>query len=274
MTRRRWILLAGGVAVLSFLFLASWTRPGPSSAMCSSCHVAAEAATTASESVHADVPCLACHRRSGILGVVTYVPVLATEIVENVTGWSVIYDDLEARPCESCHGTITESVLLEAGHPGPEADCESCHGDVSHPEGVAAPEGDDVHAQGYDLTHGRDAAFDSAQCTECHQADFCVACHTRGGFPHTDGWIEDHGGVQIEQGDQACVMCHPQSFCSSCHGTEIPHAEDWMEIHYRAVEGSQLAACGTCHPADDCTLCHARHSVHREQSIYEWELAP
>lgn len=264
--------VAGSVALAMFAFLAMLTRPGPSSALCSSCHVAAPAAATAAESVHADVPCLACHRRPGITGAATYLPILSTEIIQHLTGVPTVWSDLQAQPCESCHEDVTGGAILESAHPGPDAECASCHGDVSHPTGVAAVT--DGHPTGYDLTHGRDAAVNPAVCGECHQGDFCMACHTQGALPHEDDWISLHGAASIDLGSEGCATCHPSSFCASCHGTEIPHADDWLGVHHRAVEGVQVAACGTCHASDDCAVCHARHSVHRDQSLYEWEPRP
>ncbi|MEN8113310.1 MAG: hypothetical protein ABFS21_02885 [Actinomycetota bacterium] len=274
MSRRRWILFVTGLGLLSLFFLGSWTRPGPSAAMCSSCHAMEPSAASAANSVHADVPCLACHTRTGLAGAVTYVPILATEVVQNLTGWSVMYDDLDPRSCVSCHHDLTGGPLLEVEHPGPDADCATCHGNAAHPTAEAVADPEKPHPLGFDLTHGREAVNGSAECAECHEVEFCVACHSEGSFPHADGWVTSHGDVQTKEGALGCAMCHTGSFCSSCHGTEIPHADDWFEIHYRAVEGSQSSACVTCHPANECAQCHARHAVHREQSIYEWEMAP
>lgn len=260
---RRWLfLVAGGVALL--LLLVGWTRVSASSRFCASCHDMGEATRSASSSVHADVSCLSCHRRPGAIGAIEYLPTLAVETVEAVTGWNTARHVLPAAPCVSCHGNLT-TVSAEGAHPDAGSDCASCHGSVAHPESNVPPA--EPHPVGFDLTHGREAAVDAAACTQCHQAEFCRACHARVAFPHPSGWLESHGGVQEELGADACTLCHAPTYCKGCHGTEIPHRATWLGEHYRALAPVSEGSCYTCHAPVDCTSCHSRHADHRQQGL-------
>ncbi len=265
----RWLarIAAGGLGLLGLLFAASlFTRTVSSPRFCSSCHTMRAAASSASLSVHAAVPCLACHRRPGLRGAITYLPTLAREALAEAARPSLARGALRAVPCERCHTRVVAAPILKEGHPPPSSDCRSCHGEVAHPR--PSPEPQKGHPPGYSQTHGREAAPDPGSCSTCHKPEFCQACHFRAGFPHPEGWIGQHGKVEETKGPQACSLCHPPSFCKGCHGTEIPHSETWLRAHRLAVRETGDSPCYTCHPRSDCGTCHARHEVHREQDLY------
>jgi hypothetical protein len=252
--------------------LVAWTYAGSSRTMCATCHAAEPAAAAAAVSIHAEVPCLACHERPGVIGALTYQPRLLWETVHNLTGLgSVGWADVD---CSDCHAELTvDSPLLAEGHPGPEADCSVCHGNVAHPgdglSDLTGPVG--PHPAQYVFLHGRDAAPDAATCTECHQTEFCGACHLSNNFPHADDWIGLHGEEWTASEGQTCELCHSPEYCSTCHGTEIPHKANWFKVHFQS-EVAKTGACSTCHTQLDCELCHIRHRVHVQQRLYEWEV--
>ena len=260
-------VLVGALAV--FVLLVAWNKAASSPRLCASCHAMDDAVSSAGDSVHAEVSCLACHKRPGVLGALGYIPDLARESVQEVTGLEVTEGILEARTCRSCHDDLTSTGALAQAHGEEGPGCATCHGNAAHPRASPAPPPDEGHPEGYSQTHGRDATEEPASCTTCHQQQgFCTACHFRTRYPHPQGWMTQHGGVQEKEGAQACSLCHAPTFCVACHGTEIPHAPTWLGEHYRALQGVGSATCTTCHVPRDCALCHARHDVHREQDLY------
>ncbi len=268
------LLAVGGLLALGLL-LVGWNRVATSDAYCASCHEMQPAASASERSVHAEVPCLACHTGPGLAGSLRYVPGALREVAATVTPWDLAHGILGARPCEACHADLARTPELAAAH-RTDAACASCHGDVSHPpfrlagfeRPVAPVEGESPHPRLYVQTHGGDAVDDPTSCSTCHEPDYCETCHLRERYPHPEDWIALHGQAQREQGIQACESCHPQTFCAGCHGTEIPHDARWLGEHWRALADESPASCYLCHPRQDCTACHARHEVHREQSLY------
>lgn len=270
--RPRHAVLLGLLVVLGgAIALVGWTRVSMSTEFCASCHTMQESVLSAAETLHADVPCLACHQEPGALGAVKYLPSLLLEGVDEVLGTGLARGRLEATPCESCHTSFRPTVLFEdEQHPGTDSTCADCHGRTVHRAAEEPPEDD--HPPRYDQTHGRDvvAAPDLATCADCHTSDFCVACHVRGEFPHPEGWIAEHGPAQQAQGEESCSRCHePVTFCAGCHGTEIPHQEGWTRVHARVTRDVGEVACATCHAPVDCQTCHLQHEVHVEQRLYE-----
>lgn len=268
------LLAVGGLLALGLLLI-SWHRVATSDPFCASCHEMQAATAAAARSVHADVPCLACHSRPGLAGSLRYTPSLLREVVATFTPWRMAGGILAARPCTSCHVDLSSTPELAAAH-GTGAACSACHGEVSHPPfrlaGFERPvepiEGESPHPRLYVQTHGGDAVRDASSCATCHEPDFCETCHLRETYPHPEDWIALHGPAQREQGIQACEGCHPQTFCAGCHGTEIPHDVRWLGEHWRELQDEGAQSCLLCHARSDCTTCHAVHQVHREQDLY------
>lgn len=268
----RWLLLGLPIA---FLMLAGWHRVASSDEFCSSCHTMEPATLTAARSVHAEVTCIECHSGTGVWGSVKYLPTLARESLATITNLDVASGVLPARTCDGCHGDPAATPPLAPAHSGPRSeDCETCHGDVSHPvlvvpgAALAGGRGENPHPSAYTQTHGREAVDQPSTCIECHEEDFCQACHFRETYPHPQGWIERHGPAQEEQGPESCTLCHEPTFCAGCHGTEIPHEPDWTAQHWRDLQDAPVTPCLTCHVESDCTTCHSRHAVHTEQSLF------
>lgn len=259
-------LVLAGIALAAVAILAGWNRVASSPGLCGSCHAMRDATLSAARSVHAEVPCLACHSRPGLLGSLRYVPTLAREGVATVTGWKVAGGVLRPAACDRCHADIRASPSTPDAHTGGAPSCVTCHGEVAHPTPSPPPAG--PHPDRYDQIHGRDVASGPGRCATCHQAEFCTACHFRTTFPHPSNWIERHGPVEELKGSSACTLCHPSTFCVGCHGTEIPHQATWLGEHWRALQDQSDAPCAVCHPSTDCTSCHVRHDIHREQDLY------
>ncbi|MFA5891218.1 MAG: hypothetical protein WDA27_09765 [Actinomycetota bacterium] len=229
--RRRVLMLASGLFVVGLFALSGWTRLVGGSSFCTKCHEMEPAALTAGRSTHADVPCIACHEGSGLLGALAYAPSLARESLHKLVGFGA-GGVLKAKPCSGCHRSTTSSGVLAAkgGHPGSKSDCKSCHGQVAHL--VAAP----------------------------------ATASTPTAKPHPTGWVGRHGAAATQRGVGKCATCHPPVLCKSCHGTEIPHKSDWLKKHVRDERTGR--ACFTCHVSQDCESCHARHGIHPEQGLY------
>jgi hypothetical protein len=251
---------------LLLLLLVGWNRAASSDRFCASCHATSVAELSSARSIHADVPCVACHSGAGLAGTIKYVPTLLREGVATVTGFGAT-GVLTARSCASCHPNLSP-----AAHRDTTQNCVQCHGEVSHPvlhvPGAQPFVVDGQHPKGFIQVHGQAATNQPTSCAECHAQKFCEACHLKETFPHPDGWISKHGAVQQQRGAAACTTCHGPTFCAGCHGTEIPHASDWLGRHGVALRDASTTPCMTCHPPSDCTTCHSEHSVHNEQDLY------
>jgi hypothetical protein len=269
---RATLAFAGGLVLVGFFLLVGWNHVAASPKLCATCHEMDDSVATAASSVHADVPCLACHTRPGIAGALRYLPTFAREGAAKATGWSLAHDVLTSRPCEACHDDLRSTPALAAAHSNSSA-CSTCHGEVAHPHdplihGPAPTPSGAPHPEGFVQTHGEPATAAPASCTQCHRTQFCQACHFKSTFPHPADWITKHGPAQERRGPQACTLCHPTTFCAGCHGTDIPHDADWLSQHWRALQDASASPCLVCHPRTDCTTCHAEHSVHRQQDLY------
>lgn len=230
-TPGRRVLVLAGLFVVGLFALSGFTRAVHGPSFCASCHVMKAASVAMERSVHADVPCLACHEGSGLLGALAYAPSLARESIDSLVGFGAGKGMLAARPCSDCHGSALApgESAAKTEHPGAKADCRACHGRVVH-LAMTSPS-------------------QEPKPRESHKA----------------GWTGRHG-VNSQKKGAECAKCHPQLFCKSCHGTEIPHKSDWMKRHVRDERTGR--ACLTCHVARDCESCHARHGIHPEQSLY------
>lgn len=272
---RRWgarVALVAGMVVVAALMLIGWNKVAASPELCATCHAMDDSVVSAARSVHADVPCLACHTRPGLAGTLRYLPTFAREGAATLTGWNLAHDVLAPAPCERCHADLASSPTTKAAHTGSQA-CSSCHGDVAHPKNplLASPApatSDDPHPQDFVQLHGQQVAANPGACADCHETTFCQACHFRSTYPHPDNWIPRHGQVEQLRGVTACTLCHPPTFCAGCHGTNIPHDPDWLGQHWRTLQDASTSPCLVCHPKADCTTCHAQHGIHREQDLY------
>ena len=125
------------------------------------------------------------------------------------------------------------------------------------------------HPEGFDQAsaHGAAALEDRGACLDCHQVDQaaaprCGSCHEA--YPHEEGWLDAHGGSQLE-----CSDCHEAQglqateswACDSCHAA-WPHPAGWEQPtghgSFVLSRHAETALCSGCHDqgADFCGSCH------------------
>ena len=110
----------------------------------------------------------------------------------------------EPEKCAGCH-TFMSGARRDT--------CDQCHK-------VMRPQSHDVTWREFE--HGPAAATAREKCGVCHQADFCVACHSRAPRSHFPLLMFRDGGhaAAAEFNSRSCVTCHePVSDCSrqGCH---------------------------------------------------------
>jgi nitrate/TMAO reductase-like tetraheme cytochrome c subunit len=120
-----------------------------------------------------------------------------------------------------------------------------------------------------------------APCTAaCHEAQFCVDCHTSlqpvptshraadwlhkdltvTKYPSTPAAASAAHALSARKSMDSCDVCHgpggiQAAFCTGCHGMEIPHPDTFKTNH---VSGRNTPAlCSNCHrQAELCSDCH------------------
>ncbi|MBU2602629.1 MAG: NapC/NirT family cytochrome c [Actinobacteria bacterium] len=243
---------------------------------CSWCHVPERVLAENSESSHAQVRCLDCHRTQGSLNLLE----LNVRAVRNLVVHMSPFSDIDASrafvpssTCFSCHESqivgrlavannirMRHSDVLDARIP-----CASCHTRALH--------GDSPVTGG--LTH--------ASCSFCHDGTTagtaCSVCHMTeptGGVAQLPG-IEAivHGsevGTIHGMGDlSACTICHARTFCKSCHGVELPHDPNAFPHLHGAQAIEARGACTDCHKQSFCDSCHQIEMPHPEGFLPEHE---
>jgi hypothetical protein len=113
-----------------------------------------------------------------------------------------------------------------------DAVCGSCHRDVVNVgvdkcAGCHSSMQPKSHLQGRwnEQWHGRQVAFDRAQCTTCHTADFCTKCHDQV-MPrsHTPLASFRAGGHRqaASLNLRSCFTCHTfEPLCAECHDQQL-----------------------------------------------------
>lgn len=259
-----------------------------------SCH--ATAVSGLSEGGHANVECRACHRDSGVVGVIDLRLRLAAMVPATFGAPYASLPTVPSERCLACHESVLEGVVVSQGirmsHAAPHRaghQCTDCHASLIHGDtrqpGAAMDECLRCHvvsalSQDCDTCHdgpvGREArlrsgtfalihgtewqsshgAGDLSTCAACHTAARCESCHGVS-LPHPDGWLNEHGPV-LETSD--CAQCHATQFCSDCHGMPMPHPAGFLGAHSGEVDVAGVEACHYCHDAGSCDACHHRHT--------------
>lgn len=149
--------------------------------------------------------------------------------------------------CETCHTKIDsssppESHLVGKGLPenhtlefrrnhgeqaaDPDANCRFCHENLSgKPKDTCYQCHQTMRPRDHgiawrDDAHGREASADRDRCATCHEADYCVACHSVPPRSHQPFAAFRLGGhAQAARFDlRSCFACHTyQDTCSNCH---------------------------------------------------------
>jgi predicted CXXCH cytochrome family protein len=135
---------------------------------------------------------------------------------------------------------------------------------------VTPPSEVSVHADGFRLAHGTQAAAGRLSCEGCHEQQFCSDCHAgenRRRF-HPSNFAQRHAADAYGR-ETECASCHnAELFCRSCHqqsglaskgrlDAAFHNAQpQWLLQHGRAARQG-LQGCTTCHVQRDCLTCHS-----------------
>lgn len=207
--------------------------------------------------VHAETTCSACHRGTGVAGVVDMRLRMVGMLAATVTWSDLAPESVPNERCLGCHGIVAKEIVVRNGIRVQHADpieagisCSACHGSVFHAS----------------ASKGR-AEAGMAECLRCHVASAnsadCATCHVDGvgrqtpgattafGKTHGKDWRVMHGMGTLS----SCATCHTAARCRSCHGTELPHADTWLNSHGGEATGAN-ARCSQCHTASFCDGCH------------------
>ncbi len=254
-SRRRRLLMRGGIAVLAILVLVIVpgyiaTRPaffGRSPAL-------AEKYVPWSTSTHVEAGCEGCHVKPGVLPQVLYRTRMVGEFYLSLVNRSR-EPKVFARPtnesCLACHSdlrTVSPKGDLQIPHRAHvsilKMECVECHDYLVH---ELSPEGKHTPPMSGCLTcHNGDTAKDS-----------CTACHTEKAAPESHQ-AADWGVVHAERAnDPDCQSCHKwtEDWCADCHARKpASHGDDWRAVHGERVK--QHRGCEACHAADFCIRCH------------------
>lgn len=160
--------------------------------------------------------------------------------------------------CYRCHG-LTHSRAGEIAT----QECLACH-----PKDFELKPSD--HTPAFEAgKHKERSSTEPEYCSMCHQAAFCVECHTgrktleRGKLSakvlpvdHKKAeWLSQHGPLFLRQ-EGACGSCHDSPSCKECHKTVMPHPPDWLTDH-QPESDVEREDCNVCHTnRDSCQNCH------------------
>jgi len=186
-------------------------------------------------------------------------------------------DDLNGRPCASCHGQedwkeasgfdhATTAYPLTGLHA--RVVCEGCH----RPRGP----GPDAPL--------RYAGIDAATCTSCHQDPHrgampgrCERCHTTRGWQNVDRRRVESDFDHRRTGF-ALVGSHAEAPCASCHDAKASSSVVGVTLRFqkgterRAFPHPVASTCGSCHVdrheklpleaegASPCDACHGQET--------------
>lgn len=204
--------------------------------------------------------------------------------------------------CVQCHGASTDATHAASFEPeiprmetctgschAPEMramDCAKCHRSLSRytPETLSMVR----HAPGFARRHGVEARTSGALCSQCHEPNYCVRCHTVAPlvplagveptrvsleFIHRGDFMARHA-TESRLDQSACVRCHAVDTCDGCHrsrgvgGSVAPgsvHGPGWLDPfsprgHARAAR-RDLLTCVGCHESDATRVCVPCHRV-------------
>lgn len=215
---------------------------------------------------HAPKFCVACH---GLQEIPHPTEFKQPKSLTDPQGHPVI-SKAAPKTCVHCHGVDTQTHF-----------CSSCHHGtyIGSTYSTTTP---------WVAAHGSVvASVGVTKCTStCHQASFCVACHTRnrvfprshrafgwtfpptptvstGGQPGTAKVTAKHPGA-YNASPETCAVCHgpggtTAKFCRGCHKLPMPHSDDFKTTPgvHRTVGLRNTRTCQICHRFNQiCSNCH------------------
>ncbi len=159
--------------------------------------------------------------------------------------------------CALCHQPGAKSVVPAR------AQCLECH---SESEVAKYTYGKlKSHGPFWVGEHERAARAGNANCSACHQQQFCVECHK--GDPklhrpqgHLADFLEIHP-IRAWGNDDSCRKCHEQSFCVDCHN-QFKGETLKVKSHRRGWSEKPVSGSGRWHEEqfqrdpDSCKACH------------------
>lgn len=239
---------------------------------CSTCHVTRQQFKTWQSSAHREVSCLACHKDSGYLTLLTQ----QVRSIKNFTSWffssytEPVTAQIKNENCLACHDHQVKGTILSKGirvsHKEFSAyNCTNCHGSVAHEiKGRARKYPDmDSCAGCHNLAEG------DVECEKCHPVKVEVEKLSHKGpwsITHGPNWKKQHGMGN----PKTCPTCHDENFCVICHNTEVPHTQPWSYLHPAAAkQGTE--PCYRCHRKNYCMDCHRIQMPHPDNFVKQHE---
>jgi nitrate/TMAO reductase-like tetraheme cytochrome c subunit len=177
--------------------------------------------------------------------------------------------------CKTCHST----GMVPASHKEPNfktgdhgklagkdvTKCNKCHQYMSD-EPITGLK--DIPAAQQFLATGTVHQKSSISAQEyAKENTFCKKCHTAKPASHVKGFVNLHGAIVNQQGEQKCLACHDEQktgfnkttniTCSSCHPA-MHEGKNYKEHHPINLTGVSAPSelCYTCHNKPTCTSCH------------------
>jgi len=179
--------------------------------------------------------------------------------------------------CGACHFDSADSIIP------PTSTCVECH-DAEMIEEVTLPE-TLTHGPAWTLNHSSQAKGVSANCSSCHEQNYCLDCH-KAGFSHEQGSFSNDM-LNVHRSDftvshplaaradqQRCNACHEARFCSDCHDTWNFRNDDiGSPSHRRNFDmGLDDTDLDTIHAGIDntlaCDTCHSGASM----DFHSWSI--
>lgn len=232
---------------------------------CGTCHPIKSSVASWRKGAHADVSCLACHSRPGVLGA----------LESSTRGGAALVGMADRVPpdsgsCLLCHARIEAGRIEARGIRVSHAEiiaggmrCLECHHAVGH--GTAAADSRSARAE---------ARAVMAACVSCHDGvtarSGCDLCHVDG---RPSDRVTDADPDGRTPAPITCRGCHSEDAdakCVNCHGLELPHPETFRMQH-AGLSAKRPALCARCHEsasASDYCACHVESNVHGTYSAW------
>lgn len=179
--------------------------------------------------------------------------------------------------CGTCHKDGANSIVPTTSV------CVECH-DAEMIEAVVLPE-TKTHGPVWALNHGDQAKGVAANCSSCHEQDYCLDCH-KAGFANEEGSFNNNM-INVHRSDfsvshpiaartdqRLCESCHEARFCSDCHDTWRFRNDDIGSPSHRRTfdKGFEDSDIDTIHAGIDntlaCDTCHAGETV----DFHSWSI--
>lgn len=153
--------------------------------------------------------------------------------------------------CTDCHKGLEEVELATEENLPSMEQCLECHNDITAPkqcrgchtaEAVLIP---DTHTSDWTITHKHTARYTKAQCSSCHEDNYCEDCHSGTRLLETGSSDKDYinpnspssegeknmtvtrihdinyrysHGIDASSKKSNCILCHQETqFCVRCH---------------------------------------------------------